>query len=92
MTLQEFLDQLVDKVLRSKSLIEVKLAVTDAKNLLERSNITHTQRQWFWDQLKEKLTSHDVLLKEAQAAAALNDLVAYALTTIQQVSEEGQKK
>ncbi|MDV6039289.1 hypothetical protein N7X28_22760 [Bacillus sp. SM-B1] len=92
MTLQEFLDQLVDEILQSKSLEEVRVAVTDAKNTLERSNITYTGKEWFWAQLKERLLNHNIILKEAQAAAALNDLVAYALATIQQVSGVEQKK
>ena len=88
MTLQEFLNKITNNILSAKDGIEVKRIINDAKQTLERSNITEADKRWFWDQAQERIKHNDILLKEAQAAAALNDLVALALATIQQITSD----
>lgn len=94
MTLEQYLEQTISRLFAKRTEDNVAKTIKEAMEELHRLGISPEEQKWFWSELEKRIPQERamIILKESQAAAALNDLVAHALATIQQVNAGGIRK
>jgi hypothetical protein len=88
MTVNEYREEILEKINSADTTMEVDDILDEARSVLDASNLSSLTVRRFWTDLYDAVSSGRGrrLLKEAQAAAALNALVQHALSAIANLS------
>ncbi|WBA13681.1 hypothetical protein [Salinivibrio proteolyticus] len=82
MTLNEYLNQTEEKILRASSLYEVESILKSAQKVLNESKISEEEQRQFWADLYKKLGGDQDVVLEKQGADSLSDILAAAKRVI----------
>jgi hypothetical protein len=88
MTVNEYREEILQKLNTADTTKGVADVLIEARQVLDSSNLSSLTVRRFWTELYEEVKSGRGrrILKEAQAAAALNTLVQHALSAIANLS------